>query len=228
MSINYREELIKEFAENDLEWKVQSSGIKNNKVWCKVVPYVTARAIQKRLDNIFGFENWSDTYRNTENGQICQLKVFLNDKWIIKENGAEFTEYEKLKGAISNSFKRVAASGYGIGRYLYDIKIKFAECSIEKKEGFTEFAKTEGKNFYWKIPSLDDGKNNNIVEFSKKIISPDQLKRLCTIATKAEIEDEKVKMWIDKKYNIKSKKELNQKQYQELIENLEKKINQAI
>ena len=32
------------------------------------------------------------------------------------------TEFESIKGGISNAFKRVASSGFGIGRYLYNAK----------------------------------------------------------------------------------------------------------
>jgi hypothetical protein len=46
----------------------------------------------------------------------------INGEWIEKQDGAQVTDYEAVKGGISSAFKRVAASGWGIGRYLYDVR----------------------------------------------------------------------------------------------------------
>ena len=43
-------------------------------------------------------------------------------KRIDREDGAQITEYESVKGGISSAFKRAAASGWGVGRYLYDLR----------------------------------------------------------------------------------------------------------
>ena len=45
-----------------------------------------------------------------------------NFKRIEKEDGASVTDFESVKGGISNAFKRVASSGFGIGRYLYNAR----------------------------------------------------------------------------------------------------------
>lgn len=46
------------FAPDELEWRIQQSGIKNGKPWAKCLVYVTARAIFNRLDLCVGAENW--------------------------------------------------------------------------------------------------------------------------------------------------------------------------
>lgn len=46
----------------------------------------------------------------------------IDGEWISKEDGAQITEFESIKGGISSAFKRVASSGWAIGRYLYDVR----------------------------------------------------------------------------------------------------------
>lgn len=213
--IDIRQQLIKEFSENELEWRVQSCGIKNNKPWAMVLVYVQARAIQNRLDEIFGWENWSEEYREVDGSIICRLGVYHNDRWIYKENGASKTDIEAFKGGISGAFKRVASSGYGIGRYLYSIESNFAECSLDKKEGFTEKAKTkDGKYIYWKIPKLK----------KDYTINSAQLKLLCTLQTQAGVKDEVIKDYIKKEFGIDSRKKLNKIQFEKVCNIFQSKI----
>jgi len=217
--INVRAELIKEFEESELEWKVQSCGINNNKPWAVVVAYVKARAIQNRLDEVFGWENWTEEYREFSDNVICRLGVCIDGRWIYKENGAAQSDKkifkESFKGGISGAFKRVASSGFGIGRYLYYIESNFAECSIEKKEGFTEKAKTkEDKIIYWKIPKINQSYTINSA----------QLKRLCTLQTKAGVEDSAIKIYLKNNFGIDSRKKLNSMQYEKVCNDLEKQI----
>ena len=108
------------FDENELEFKIGATN--SDKTMGLALPYVQARAIQNRLDSTIGFDNWKVSYKEISNGFLCQLSIKINNEWITKEDGAPLTEFESIKGGISNSFKRVASSGFGIGRYLYNIK----------------------------------------------------------------------------------------------------------
>ena len=143
------------FNDSELEWKPQSVGIKNGKPWAMIICYVQARAIQNRLDEVFGPMNWKDEYRFEKNGVICRLSVYCNEKkeWIAKENGSPETDIESFKGGISGAFKRVASSGYGIGRYLYELDTTFAECSMTKQNGWKQAKTKDNQYFYWKVPS---------------------------------------------------------------------------
>ena len=49
--------LAKPFAPEDLEWRLQYTN--EEKMCGMAVPYVTNRAIQNRLDEVCGPENWS-------------------------------------------------------------------------------------------------------------------------------------------------------------------------
>ena len=150
--------LKERFNDSELEWKPQSVGIKNGKPWAMILCYVQARAIQNRLDEVFGPMNWKDEYRFEKNGVICRLSVYCSEKkeWIAKENGSPETDIESFKGGISGAFKRVASSGYGIGRYLYELDTTFAECSMSKQKGYKQAKTKDNQYFYWQVPTSID------------------------------------------------------------------------
>lgn len=118
------------FPEGDIEWRVQQSGMAKNP-WVMVIPYITNRAIQQRLDDIFGFMGWENVFEETKSGKgyLCGLKVKFGDAWVTKWDGAEYTNVEPLKGALSGAMKRVAVQ-FGIGRYLYNLETVFATCRV--------------------------------------------------------------------------------------------------
>lgn len=152
-------ELKKPFSSNDIEWRIQQSGKSNGVFWCMVLAYVQARAIQERLDKMFGFQGWSDEYRTGKDDSniICRLGVNFNGNWIYKENGASETNVEPFKGGISGAFKRVAASGFGIGRYLYNLEVTFAKTSDKEVKGWNKArVKIDNKyeTFWWETPQL--------------------------------------------------------------------------
>jgi hypothetical protein len=156
------------FKPEELEWRIQSSGFTSGgEPWAKVLCYVQARAVQDRLDDVFGIFGWKDTYRRDNKSFICSLSVYDNTKkeWITKENGSDETNIEATKGGISGAFKRVASSGYGIGRYLYKLDTVFAVCQVQKpndKKGWNyanvkvkENEKDVYKKFFWQNPTLN-------------------------------------------------------------------------
>ena len=115
------------FAVDEIEWRVLHTT--KDKTKGQVAAYVDSRAIQDRLDAVLGRENWQNHFRtvqgkdNASTTQVCELSVYYPDRneWITKSNGAGNTDIEPVKGGLSNAFKR-AASMWGIGRYLYDLK----------------------------------------------------------------------------------------------------------
>ena len=56
-----REELARPFAPEDLEWRIQVTS--KDKTSGLAIPYVTNRAIQDRLDEVVGPENWYNDYK---------------------------------------------------------------------------------------------------------------------------------------------------------------------
>ena len=102
------------FPEENIKWRI--SATTQDKTKGLAVPYIDTRAIQNRLDNTLGIDGWKVSYRPIDGGFICSLSLKLNNEWITKEDGSNLTEYEQIKGGISQSFKRVASSGFSIGR----------------------------------------------------------------------------------------------------------------
>ena len=169
---NIFEKLKAKFDEKDLEFRVGATN--SDKTMGLALAYVQARAIQNRLDEVVGFENWKVAYREIKDGFLCTLSIRINNEWISKEDGANITDFESVKGGISNAFKRVASSGFGIGRYLYNARnswypIKqqgkgfvFAETpKLQLNEEKQDTAKTENK------PKEEPKSNEIIVTFGK-------------------------------------------------------------
>lgn len=127
---NHERLLSDPFEESDIEWRVQRSGLSGaSKGWVIVLPYVTSRAIQQRLDDVFGVFGWSNEFKEASggNGYLCGISIKSGDEWITKWDGAEATAIEPLKGALSGATKRAGVQ-LGIGRYLYGLKEEFAVC----------------------------------------------------------------------------------------------------
>ena len=110
------------FQESAVKWRAALCGLNGKgEPFAVVVPYVDARAIQDRLDQVVGAENWMAEYRQgANNGTMCKLSLRINGQFVSKEDGADLSEIEPIKGGISNSFRR-AAVVWGIGRYLYKL-----------------------------------------------------------------------------------------------------------
>jgi hypothetical protein len=84
----------------------------------KMLSYINARDVMKRLDETVGSHNWSDRYVMEGARVTCELTVRYGDEWITKSDGAGETQIEGEKGIFSDAFKRAAVK-HGIGRHLY-------------------------------------------------------------------------------------------------------------
>ena len=168
------EKLREPFAREELEFRV--GAVNKDKMEGLALAYVQARAIQNRLDELFGIDGWTVSYREVSAGFICSLSIKINDRWITKEDGASMTEYESIKGGISNAFKRVASSGFGIGRYLYKAKNKWypirqqgkgyvftIEPELELEDNNLTFKKLEAEKDEPKVV----GSSKIVIEFGK-------------------------------------------------------------
>lgn len=116
------EELSRPFAPEDLEWRIQVTS--KDKTSGLAIPYVTNRAIQDRLDEVVGPENWYNDYKpwhgnGKKDAQICGISIYFEGKgFVTKWDGAEDTDIEPIKGGLSDSMKRAAVQ-WGVGRVLY-------------------------------------------------------------------------------------------------------------
>lgn len=151
------------FKVNEVHWRVGSTNAKQLgvKPWeaTKGIPlaYIDARDAMKRLDDVVGFENWSDEYSETSSGRvICKLSVRINGEWITKSDGAGDTGTEGEKGAISDAFKRAAVK-FGVGRYLYYLPTQWVD--LEKGK-----IKNEMKLPSWAVPGGRGATNKEFMD----------------------------------------------------------------
>lgn len=121
MSIDFAK-LTEPFALEDIEWRVGNRTKKGDKA--TLLPYLTSRAVQKRLDEAVGPAHWRDSYvpiTAKQIGFVCTLELEVSPGvWVGKADGADVTDIESIKGGISDALKRAAVK-WGIGRYLYDL-----------------------------------------------------------------------------------------------------------
>lgn len=142
--------LSKPFPASAIEWRIQSSGIKDGKPWAIVLPYVTSRAIMNRLDAVVGPDRWNDQLEYFAEGWKCKLSILFGDSWISHEDTAPMTKIEAVKGGASDALKRVAVK-FGIGRYLYYIDQTFYATFDAKGK---HASKIENQYYRWNEPQL--------------------------------------------------------------------------
>lgn len=143
------------FPANQIEWRIQQAGkTANGKPWGICLAYIDARAVMQRLDDCVGWENWCDKYIHIDGGVECHLSIrTVGDDWITKIDGSPETATEAFKGGYSKSLVRAAVK-FGIGRYLYDLPVTFANW-VDKNAFGAKRHKFKDNTFgYWTPPAL--------------------------------------------------------------------------
>lgn len=149
MTETQKQQLLLPFPASDIEWR--SAYTTKDKTKGFAVPFVNSRAIQERLDKIFGPENWQNEFtvapsaESNSSAYVCAISVYSPERneWIKKSDGAGATDIEPVKGGLSGALKR-AASVLGIGRYLYSLEGMWVE--IEPRGGSFVIKESEYKN----------------------------------------------------------------------------------
>lgn len=161
------------FHPDDIEWRIQQSGIYKDNPWGLVLAYVTNRAIMNRLDEVCTPGMWKNEFvAGPAGGIMCGISIKIGDEWVTKWDGAENTAVEEIKGGFSASMKRAAVQ-WGIGRYLYyfpsDMFAVFCpngiyKAKIKGKDGAFRKYKWNPPEFpKWAIPAVTEerGRNEN-------------------------------------------------------------------
>ena len=120
-------ELDRPFDAADVGWRLQYV----DKAMMKgtAVPFIDARAIADRLDEVIGPNRWRNSFtpwhdctveQKQHASQLCTISIYDGEiaQWIDKIDGAEDSDIEPVKGGLSDAFKRAAVK-WNIGRYLY-------------------------------------------------------------------------------------------------------------
>jgi len=131
------------FALDDLEFRAGTTN--NDKTKALALAYITSRAVMNRLDEVVGPANWRDEYRpGPDGGVVCGLSLRIEGEWVIKWDGAENTNFEAIKGGLSDAFKRAAVK-WGIGRYLYNTPDFWVNCHVRGKTVVLDQAEARAK-----------------------------------------------------------------------------------
>ena len=145
--------LAEPFDPDQLEWRVGRTGTGARGPWVHVLAYQTSRAVMDRFDEVCGPESWVNEFRaGPGGGVICRIAVNIEGcGWVAKEDGAENTDIEAVKGGLSGAMKRAAVQ-WGCGRYLYGLEETFG---IVHEFGLNSAGKGADR-FRWNPPSLPD------------------------------------------------------------------------
>jgi hypothetical protein len=168
------EALSEPFERRDITWRVSRCAVgSTGKVWCKVLAYITNRAIMARLDDVMGPNNWRNEEPRilTIDGRSyfsCGLSLNLGSeesphwvtKWDVCEPGST-RGIDAAKSGWSGAMKRAGAQ-WGIGRYLYYLTEEYAEVrrpdEVDRNDKTWNRGTTPkdrgNQDFMWKPPRL--------------------------------------------------------------------------
>lgn len=149
-----KRQLAQPFKAEDIEWRIASTNKEKTKGIA--VAYVDSRAIQERLDSIFGCENWQNSFEITQGAEkdltsyVCRIGIYSPERneWIFKSDGSGPTDIEPVKGGLSGALKR-AASVWNIGRYLYELDGVWVDIEQRGKSYFIKNEELERLKTYY-------------------------------------------------------------------------------
>ena len=143
------------FKPEDIDWRVQRSGAKNGGGWVQAIAYINNRAVQNRLDDVAGPENWKNEFKpGPDGGVLAGISIRIEGEWITKWDGAENTNIEAVKGGLSDAMKRASVQ-WGIGRYLHQLESTYRP--VRNEGEYYIKIKQDGKpdiTGYWSAPAL--------------------------------------------------------------------------
>jgi len=123
------ERLARPFSVDQLKWRADGQP-QNGQVY--VIPYIDARVVMDRLDEVFEMSDWHTTFEMLMDGRSASCTIHVtwwsndttkeDDRSFSKTDVGSATEGTKpdlvVKAAYSDALKR-AAVHLGVGRYLY-------------------------------------------------------------------------------------------------------------
>lgn len=128
------------FPAEQLKWRIAQTGRTRKGSWAQLRAYLDKSTVEQRFDEVFGPMGWACEYRpGPAGGLVCRILAISPEmalaaadvgdatwpkSWPYKEDGAENTDIESVKGGLSDAFKR-AATRWGVGRYLYRLDSTF-------------------------------------------------------------------------------------------------------
>ena len=101
--------------------KCKPGAVKGNQALA--MPYLDARDVADRLDQVLSLDGWQDDYEQLADGaMLCRLRVKIGRSWIVRCGVGGPSDQpdpgDRKKAAESDALKRAAVK-FGVGRYLY-------------------------------------------------------------------------------------------------------------
>lgn len=115
------------------KWKVNNFNADKTKATC--VGYIDARDVMDLLDSEIGAANWCDNYRMVGDKFMCAIGIKIDNEWVWKHDTGTASAFDSEKGQFSDAFKRAAVK-WGVGRFLYDLDVKFVDSKPFKDSGY--------------------------------------------------------------------------------------------
>ena len=144
------------FPSKDVEWRIQS--VDKDKLRGLAVPYIDSRAVQNRLDEVFGIYGWQNTFspwhtrKKGASGQIesqiCGISVYDKNTRRMDNKMGRCGRYniEPIKGGLSDSFKRAAVQWELVDTSMICRVFLFRQYHIETVSA----SRTTKRNGLWK------------------------------------------------------------------------------
>ena len=139
-------------------WRVQSYS--KNKPVATVMAYIDQRDLMDVLDNHCTY-GWQKTYQEVAGNLFCSIGINMPDgttQW-RSDCGVESNQ-DAEKGRASDAAKR-AGVNWGVGRFLYDMKIQYVTTNAKKDAGNYPYCIDEQGKQIWNLTEYINNKNPN-------------------------------------------------------------------
>lgn len=219
-------QLAAPFPADAVSWRAQSLNRDGNSAMA--LAYIDARDVMRRLDDVCGPAGWSDSYAETPKGRVIgTIAIRIGDEWVSKSDGAGDTDVEGAKGGMSDAFKRAAVK-WGIGRYLYDLPVVWADCESYERNSKKHWKKwtPNGERKLIAalrgagVPAAIAAAPAAIQAESEPVVDDHQWATITTLVEQTGVDV----VAVCRDFGIGSLKELPAKRYETLRKNLERRL----
>jgi hypothetical protein len=139
------------------KWRVQS--FNKNKPQATCVAYIDARDVMDRLDEVCTY-GWHRNHEELKGRIYAGVGIILpSGKIMWRWDCGTESNTEAEKGESSDSFKR-AAVNVGVGRFLYDLDIKYLNANEKKTSSNYPYVVDNNGKRVWDITKHINGSNN--------------------------------------------------------------------
>ena len=183
-----------------IKWRVQS--FSKNKPLAICIPYIDARDVMNRLDDVVGVENWQCDYKEIKGVMYCGIAINLyydSDEevkepfWVWKWDAGSESQVEKEKGEASDAFKRAFVK-WGGARDLYEADFEYVAANVKKESNNHPYCIDKNKKRIYDlthhINEIIDARKNNPPWFGEAVKFLSNGGTIEAIREKYEVSDE--------------------------------------